>query len=66
VVEAMKMQNELAAERGGKVTGIKVAAGDVVELDTLLVVMEALEEAAEAGGAGETGKAPGDAEAEKA
>jgi len=72
VVEAMKMQNELAAERGGKVTGIKVTAGDVVELDTLLVVMEALEEDAEAGeaggagGAGKTGKAAGAAEAEKA
>ena len=44
VVEAMKMQNELAAERGGVVSDIPVAAGDVVEQDSLLVVMDPIEE----------------------
>ncbi len=41
VVEAMKMQNDLTAEHGGKVTEIRAAAGDVVEQDAVLVVMEA-------------------------
>lgn len=43
VVEAMKMQNELAALRGGRVAEIKVAPGDVVEQDAVLVVLEAEE-----------------------
>ena len=30
VVEAMKMENELAADRAGTVTGLSVAAGDAV------------------------------------
>ena len=37
VVEAMKMENELAAGRAGKVTKIHVAAGSTVESGALLV-----------------------------
>jgi biotin carboxyl carrier protein len=37
VVEAMKMENELAAGRAGKVTKIHVAAGAAVESGALLV-----------------------------
>ncbi len=45
VVEAMKMQNDLAAVRGGVVKEIRVRAGDVVEQGTVLVVLGAEEEA---------------------
>jgi biotin carboxyl carrier protein len=41
VVEAMKMQNDLAAVRGGKVEQIHVKAGDIVEQGTVLVVLGA-------------------------
>jgi biotin carboxyl carrier protein len=41
VVEAMKMQNDLAAVRGGKVEQIRVKAGDIVEQGTVLVVLGA-------------------------
>ena len=44
VVEAMKMQNELAAVRGGRVASVRVAAGDVVEQDAVLVSLEPVEE----------------------
>jgi glutaconyl-CoA/methylmalonyl-CoA decarboxylase subunit gamma len=37
VLEAMKMENELAAERGGTVSGIHKAAGQAVDTGDLLV-----------------------------
>lgn len=37
VLEAMKMENELVAERGGTVTGIHRAAGQAVDTGDLLV-----------------------------
>lgn len=40
VVEAMKMENELNAEVGGTVTEIKVDAGQTVEGDQPLVIIE--------------------------
>jgi biotin carboxyl carrier protein len=40
VLEAMKMENELAAEQAGKVTAIHVTAGDTVEGGELLVELE--------------------------
>ncbi len=41
VLEAMKMENELEAERSGKVAAIHVAAGDTVDTGTVLVELEA-------------------------
>ncbi len=41
VVEAMKMQNDLAAVRGGTVREIRVRTGDVVDQGTVLVVLGA-------------------------
>lgn len=40
IVEAMKMQNEIAALAGGVVKSILVKAGDVVESQQTLVVLE--------------------------
>lgn len=40
VLEAMKMENELAADQKGKVAAIHVAAGDTVEGGELLVELE--------------------------
>jgi biotin carboxyl carrier protein len=40
VLEAMKMENELAADQKGKVAAIHVAAGDTVEGGELLVEVE--------------------------
>lgn len=40
VLEAMKMENELAADQEGKVAAIHVAAGDTVEGGELLVELE--------------------------
>ena len=40
VLEAMKMENELIAERGGKVTAVHVEPGDTVDTGTLLVELE--------------------------
>ena len=37
VLEAMKMENELAAERGGKVSAIHKASGQAVDTGDLLV-----------------------------
>jgi len=37
VLEAMKMENELVAERGGTVTGVHKAAGQAVDTGDLLV-----------------------------
>jgi propionyl-CoA carboxylase alpha chain len=41
VLEAMKMENELRAERDGTVTAVHVKAGDDVEKDQVLVEIEA-------------------------
>jgi len=40
VVEAMKMENEIATVKGGKVTKIAVAPGEAVEGGALLLVVE--------------------------
>jgi biotin carboxyl carrier protein len=40
VLEAMKMENELAADQAGKVAAIHIAAGDTVEGGELLVELE--------------------------
>ena len=40
VLEAMKMENELAAEQGGRVAAVHVAAGDTVDGGELLVELE--------------------------
>jgi len=40
VLEAMKMENELAAERDGRVTAVHVEPGATVEAGTLLVEIE--------------------------
>jgi biotin carboxyl carrier protein len=40
VVEAMKMENELKSPRPGKVTEIRVAAGQTVEKGALLVIID--------------------------
>jgi biotin carboxyl carrier protein len=40
VVEAMKMENELKSPKAGKVTEIRVAAGQTVEKGALLVVID--------------------------
>jgi biotin carboxyl carrier protein len=39
VVEAMKMENELRAPRGGVVTEVRVSEGASVEANTVLVVL---------------------------
>jgi len=40
VLEAMKMENELAAERAGRVAAVHVAAGATVEAGAVLVELE--------------------------
>jgi biotin carboxyl carrier protein len=40
VVEAMKMENEIKAPKTGKVLEVKVAAGQTVEKNDLLVIIE--------------------------
>ena len=40
VVEAMKMENEIASDKGGRVTRVAVSPGDAVETGTLLMVVE--------------------------
>ena len=40
VLEAMKMENHLTAAEDGVVTEIRVAPGDQVEKDVLLMVIE--------------------------
>jgi acetyl-CoA/propionyl-CoA carboxylase biotin carboxyl carrier protein len=39
VLEAMKMENQIVAEKAGKVTEIKVAAGDTVGSGDVVVVI---------------------------
>ncbi len=46
VLEAMKMENHLSAAEDGTVSEIRVAAGDQVEKDTLLLVIEASDDPA--------------------
>ncbi len=41
VLEAMKMENELEAERSGRVATVLVSAGDTVDTGTVLVELEA-------------------------
>jgi biotin carboxyl carrier protein len=40
VLEAMKMENEVAAPRAGTVSTVKVAQGETVETGQLLAVVE--------------------------
>jgi acetyl-CoA/propionyl-CoA carboxylase biotin carboxyl carrier protein len=40
VLEAMKMENQIQAERGGTVKAVKVAAGDTVGAGDVVVVIE--------------------------
>ncbi len=40
VMEAMKMENEIACKRGGRVLAVRVAPGQTVEKDTVLVEIE--------------------------
>ncbi len=40
VVEAMKMENDLQAHRGGVVESIEVEAGDAVEIGDVLVIID--------------------------
>lgn len=40
ILEAMKMENELRAVRGGKIKQVKVAAGQRVEQNALMVILE--------------------------
>ena len=47
VVEAMKMQNDIAAIRGGRVLEIRAQAGAVVDQGAVLVVLDAAEENAD-------------------
>jgi pyruvate carboxylase subunit B len=41
IVEAMKMENELKSERGGRIRAVLVEAGQTVEKDQILVEFEA-------------------------
>ena len=43
ILEAMKMQNEIVAPIGGKVTQINCSAGDSIEANVPLIVIEANE-----------------------
>lgn len=40
VLEAMKMENHINAERGGKVAEVRVGAGDTVGTGDVLVVIQ--------------------------
>jgi biotin carboxyl carrier protein len=40
VLEAMKMENEIRSHADGKVKGIRVKAGEAVEKDALLILLE--------------------------
>jgi biotin carboxyl carrier protein len=40
ILESMKMQNELKAPRDGKITRIRVAAGDNVDQNQVLLILE--------------------------
>lgn len=49
VVEAMKMQNDVAAVRGGRVAAIRTEAGAVVDQGAVLVVLDEAGEASHGG-----------------
>ena len=40
VLEAMKMENDVVAERGGTVTQVAIDEGDSVDMGDVLVVMD--------------------------
>lgn len=40
ILEAMKMENQIASTAAGKVTEIKVNAGDAVKADQVLMALE--------------------------
>jgi acetyl-CoA/propionyl-CoA carboxylase biotin carboxyl carrier protein len=40
IVEAMKMENEVAAHRAGTLTELRVTEGDTVEADQVIAVVE--------------------------
>ena len=40
VVEAMKMENVLKAHRGGVIGGVRVAAGDTVDVGDVLLMID--------------------------
>jgi acetyl-CoA/propionyl-CoA carboxylase, biotin carboxylase, biotin carboxyl carrier protein len=40
VVEAMKMENEIAAHRAGRVSGLSVAAGQLVKTGQVICVVQ--------------------------
>jgi biotin carboxyl carrier protein len=40
IVEAMKMENELRAEAAGRVSGVRVAPGEAVERDQILIDLD--------------------------
>ena len=40
VVEAMKMENEIAAHKDGKIAAIKVGAGTAIKVGALLAEIE--------------------------
>ena len=40
VVEAMKMENEIASPKDGKISAVKVGSGQTVEAGATLVVVE--------------------------
>ena len=40
VLEAMKMENDVTAPRGGTVESVSVAAGDTVDMGDTLIVLE--------------------------
>jgi len=44
IVEAMKMQNDVASPRSGRVIDIRVKAGDVVDQGAVMIVLGPLED----------------------
>jgi biotin carboxyl carrier protein len=40
ILEAMKMENPIYAPEAGKVAAVKVAVGDAVEANDVLIVLE--------------------------
>ena len=40
VLEAMKMENDVVAERGGTVASVHVGEGDSVDMGDVLIVLE--------------------------
>jgi acetyl-CoA/propionyl-CoA carboxylase biotin carboxyl carrier protein len=40
IVEAMKMENEIAAHRAGRVSGLSVAAGESVKTGQVICIVQ--------------------------